>query len=206
MEPPWDFFPLDEESIHYYQSTGRSEAQCCLIESYFRAQELFGIPERGQIDYTDDLELDLSSVVPSVSGPKRPQDRIDVPQLKERFDTLFETAPGDGGFGQDAANRSKRISISMNTPAGVSAVPAGVSSPSEESYEPIQTDLFHGSVLIAAITSCTNTSNPSVMIAAGLVAKKANEKGLQVAPYVKTSLAPGSPCSHRILELDRTAG
>jgi aconitate hydratase len=186
------FFPVDEESIRYYQATGRSEAQCCMIESYFRAQELFGIPEPGQIDYTDDLELDLATVVPSVSGPKRPQDRIDVPALKDSFDSLFEAGPGDGGFGQNAADRSKRVKISMNTPAGVSAVPAGVSVGSEESYAPIETDLFHGSVLIAAITSCTNTSNPSVMIAAGLLARKANEKGLGVAPYVKTSLAPGS--------------
>ncbi len=215
------FFPVDEESIRYYQATGRSQSQCDLIESYFRAQELFGIPERGQIDYTDDLELDLDSIVPSVAGPKRPQDRVDVPDLKEKFDFLFEAAPKDGGFGQEAADRSKRVKISMNTPAGVSATspepahstgeprhkgemiqnkPAAATVDAGKAFLPIDTDLFHGSVLIAAITSCTNTSNPSVMIAAGLLARKANEKGLGVAPYVKTSLAPGSRVVTQYLE------
>lgn len=207
------FFPVDAESIRYYEGTGRTELQCALIESYFRAQNLFGIPGKGDIDYTDELELDLGSVVPSVSGPKRPQDRIDVPDLKDRFDHLFTAPASDGGYGQSDDVRSKRVAVEMNTPAGVSASapvaepslgvprnegemdrnrPAAGTVDAGEAFEPIGTEIFHGSVLIAAITSCTNTSNPSVMLAAGLVARKANEKGMTVAPYIKTSLAPGS--------------
>jgi aconitate hydratase len=207
------FFPVDEEALTYYRGTGRSEEQVTLTEAYFKAQHLFGIPQQGDVDYSIELELDLSSVVPCVSGPKRPQDRIDVPELKEKFDALFETPVAEGGYGLPAADRSKRVAINMNTPAGVSAnAPQAAKSASgprneaemvsnrptddpvvaEEAFDPIDTELFHGSVLIAAITSCTNTSNPSVMLAAALVAKKANAKGLTIAPYVKTSLAPGS--------------
>ncbi len=207
------FFPIDEETLKYLHGTGRSREQVTTVENYFRAQEMFGIPDRGEVDYTTELELDLGTVVPSVSGPKRPQDRIDVPALRERFDLLFEAPVAEGGFGMSSGERSKRVSVEMDTPAGVSAsapdvaLGAGESQNSAEmvtnkpasdvvdageAFEPIRTEIGHGSVLIAAITSCTNTSNPSVMLAAGLLAKKAVEKGLKIAPYVKTSLAPGS--------------
>jgi len=207
------FFPIDAETIRYLRGTGRSEELCTTVENYFRAQDLFGIPGRGDCDYTDLLELDLGSVVPSVAGPKRPQDRIDVPSLRDRFDELFAAPAGEGGYGLPADQRDRRVEVRMPEPAGYavgslleSAEPGAdmdkaemtTNRPSpnpvlaEEAFEPIETELRHGSVLIAAITSCTNTSNPSVMLAAGLVAKKANQLGLGVAPYVKTSLAPGS--------------
>ncbi|MGE9270066.1 MAG: aconitate hydratase, partial [Verrucomicrobiales bacterium] len=207
------FFPIDAETIHYLRGTGRSEELCTTVENYFKAQDLFGIPDKGDCDYTDLLDLDLATIVPSVSGPKRPQDRIDVPDLRERFNTLFTASPSDGGFGMSADQRDTMVEVSMPEPAGY-AVGSLLESPelgsekdkaemvtnrptpepvlAKEAFDPIDTQLRHGSILIAAITSCTNTSNPSVMLAAGLVAKKANEKGLKVAPYIKTSLGPGS--------------
>ena len=183
------FFPIDGETINYLRGTGRSDELCATVENYFKAQEMFGIPEAGQIDYTDLLELDLGEIVPAVAGPKRPQDRIDVPALRNTFDELFTQSVGEGGFGRDASQRGAAVEIDMEHPAGfvenemveVAAVAAGA-----------KTAIRHGSVLIAAITSCTNTSNPSVMLAAGLLAKKANQRGLKIAPYVKTSLGPGS--------------
>jgi aconitate hydratase len=163
------FFPVDEKALAYLRATGRDEAHVALVRDYYQAQGLFGIPKAGDIDYTQVLELDLGSVVPCVSGPKRPQDRIDLPRLRETFDTLF-TAPKDKqGFGKDPASRGD------TAPVGSTG-----------------RTLRHGSVVIAAITSCTNTSNPSVMLAAGLLAKKAVERGLTVNPDVKCSLAPGS--------------
>lgn len=207
------FFPVDGETINYLRGTGRSDELCDTVESYYKAQGLFGIPGKGDIDYTDELELDLSSVVPAVSGPKRPQDRIDVPALGETFNMLFSAPVSEGGFGLDPAARNKRIPIHMPEPAGyavgslLESVPTGApkneaemttNSPAPDTvlagdaFDAIDTEISHGSVLIAAITSCTNTSNPSVMLAAGLVAKKANERGLTLAPYVKSSLGPGS--------------
>ncbi|MBT5901440.1 MAG: aconitate hydratase AcnA [Opitutaceae bacterium] len=162
------FFPIDEETSLYLRGTGREEEHVSLYESYYKAQGLWGIPEKGDIDYSMDVELDLSSVVPSVAGPKRPQDRIIVPELKESFAQTFAKPVADGGFAKD--------------PAGLGTVATQVK----------DTDIGHGSVLIAAITSCTNTSNPSVMLAAGLLAKKAVERGMKVNPLVKSSLAPGS--------------
>ena len=187
------FFPIDDETIDYMRGTGRSEELCETVRNYYTAQGMFGIPAAGDCDYTDVVELDLSTIVPAVAGPKRPQDRIDVPALRESFDALFEAPIDEGGFGRAADTRSKRVPVKMETPAGVSAtaVAAGDAAIGED-FEAIDTELGHGSVLIAAITSCTNTSNPSVMLAAGLLARKANEKGLTVPPYVKTSLAPGS--------------
>jgi aconitate hydratase len=207
------FFPIDEETINYLKGTGRSQELCETVKNYFEAQEMFGIPDKDQCDYTDLLELDLSTVVPCVSGPKRPQDRIDVPDLRERFDELFTATPKDGGFGLEKADRNKSVPVSMPEPAGY-AVGSLLTQPqpgseqdkvemtsnrpgpsavmAEDAFDPIETSLRHGSVVIAAITSCTNTSNPSVMLAAGLVAKRANELGLHIAPYVKTSLGPGS--------------
>lgn len=162
------FFPIDEETTIYLRGTGRDEEHVSLYESYYKAQDLWGIPEKGQIDYSVDVDLDLSTVVPSVAGPKRPQDRIELPKLKESFGATFQKPASEGGFGKNADQ--------LGT---VAATIQG-------------TDMGHGSVLIAAITSCTNTSNPSVMLAAGLVAKKAVERGLTVNPLVKSSLAPGS--------------
>ena len=207
------FFPVDDETIRYLKGTGRSDDLCTTVENYYKAQGLFGIPEKGQCDYTDLLELDLSTIVPCVSGPKRPQDRIDLPALGERFDALFTAGTGDGGFGMSPEERDTTIAVNMPEPAGY-AVGSLLENPSpgsekdkvemtsnrptpnnvlaREAFDAIDTQLRHGSILIAAITSCTNTSNPSVMLAAGLLAKKANEKGLTIAPYVKTSLGPGS--------------
>ena len=162
------FFPIDTECTNYLRATGRDEKHLALYEAYYKAQGLWGIPQQGQIDYSQEFALDLGSVVPSVAGPKRPQDRIELPKMKQEFLAAFSKPVTENGFGKKAEEFST-----------VSAEVGG-------------TRIGHGSVLIAAITSCTNTSNPSVMLAAGLLAKKAVEKGLKVNPLVKTSLAPGS--------------
>jgi aconitate hydratase len=163
------FFGIDEKTIQYLRTTGRPPELVEAVEAYFRAQGLFGIPRKGEIDYSRVIELDLSKVVPSVSGPKFPQDRIDLPKIRSQFEALFSKAPAERGYGKSAADLDKRFGTQR----------AGV-------------DVGHGDVLIAAITSCTNTSNPNALLAAGLLAKKAVEKGLTVSPRVKTSLAPGS--------------
>jgi aconitate hydratase len=162
------FFPIDAECANYLRATGRSEEQVKLYESYYKAQGLWGIPNKGDIEYSSVAELDLATVVPSVAGPKRPQDRIELKDLKDTFLGSFSKPATENGFGKQAEDFST-----------VKAEVAG-------------TKVGHGSVLIAAITSCTNTSNPSVMLAAGLLAKKAVERGLTVNPAVKSSLAPGS--------------
>ncbi len=167
------FFPIDEETVNYLRATGRSGEHCTAYENYYRAQGLFGIPAEGDIDYSEKLALDLVSIQPSVAGPKRPQDRIEVPSLGGKFAELFSQSVAEGGFGRDGGDL-----------AGVTA-PVPVGNNGTES-------LSHGDVVIAAITSCTNTSNPSVMLAAGLLAKRAVERGLKLAPLVKASLAPGS--------------
>ena len=167
------FFPIDEETVNYLRATGRSGEHCTAYENYYRAQGLFGIPAEGDIDYSENLELDLVSIQPSVAGPKRPQDRIEMPSLGGKFAELFSQSVAEGGFGRDGGDL-----------AGVTA-PVPVGNNGTES-------LSHGDVVIAAITSCTNTSNPSVMLAAGLLAKRAVERGLKLAPLVKASLAPGS--------------
>ena len=184
------FFPVDDETINYLKGTGRSDKLCTTVENYFKAQGLFGIPDKGDCDYTDLLELDLSTIVPAVAGPKRPQDRIDVPELGNKFNSLFATDPGEGGFGEAPERRDISVPLHLDSPAGEFDNPL-IEGETITAID-VDTQLKHGSVLIAAITSCTNTSNPSVMLAAGLVAKKANEKGLTVAPFVKTSLGPGS--------------
>ncbi len=166
------FFPIDAECVNYLRTTGRSEEHCLRYENYYRAQELWGIPQAGQIDFSQVLELDLASVVPSVAGPKRPQDRIELPDLRREFLRTFERPVAENGFGKARKDISKSVKLEM---ANKKKVKLGT-----------------GSVVIAAITSCTNTSNPSVMLAAGLLAKKAVEKGLTVNPAVKASLAPGS--------------
>jgi aconitate hydratase len=168
------FFPVDERTLDYLVSTGRSTDKVDMIRDYYKAQGMFGIPDGPEIDYTKTLELDLGSIVPAVAGPKRPQDRIDMPELGRQFAELYTRKTEDGGFGRAEADWTRREQVKL--------VAEGES----------ETEIGNGSVLIAAITSCTNTSNPSVMLAAGLVARKAVEKGLSVPAYVKTSLAPGS--------------
>lgn len=162
------FFPVDSETVRFMRATGRSEEDCEVFESYFKAQEMFGIPAAGEIEYTKALSLDLSSIKPSLAGPKRPQDRIELDQMENKFNSLFVQSIAESGFNKTAAQLTERYP----TKAGI--------------------DIGNGDVLIAAITSCTNTSNPTVLLAAGLLAKKAVEKGLKVHPRVKTSLAPGS--------------
>ncbi|MCC6884393.1 MAG: aconitate hydratase AcnA [Verrucomicrobiales bacterium] len=196
------FFGVDEETIAYLRGTGRSEELCDTVKNYFQAQGLWGIPtEKGVLDFTAEVELDLGDVVPCVSGPKRPQDRIEVPALKSKFNELLAADVKAGGFGK--ASTSQVVEhLGAASGSAVSAVGAatGVDVLSDKtSYEVtvdskagIKDTITDGSVLIAAITSCTNTSNPSVMLAAGLLAKKANAKGLKVKPAVKTSLGPGS--------------
>jgi aconitate hydratase len=171
------FFPIDEQTSAYLRGTGRPEELCVAFENYYKAQNLWGIPSKGQIDYSVDLELDLGAVVPAVAGPKRPQDRIELTGLKETFRSLFAKGVAEGGYGKDTAS----LGAAYETGDLSTAVHASG-----------EARIGHGSVLIAAITSCTNTSNPSVMLAAGLLARKAVAKGLRVNPAVKTSLGPGS--------------
>ena len=222
------FFPVDEESCRYLAATGRTDDQVDAFRQYFKAQGLFGMPKSGEIQYSQLLELDLSTVQPSVAGPKRPQDRIELPEIKAKFHELLlnptaynksladlnkkfviltglshNVKPLSGGGDQDSAtvpvaesdadetaqdtSALTEIEMMQNrpTPDRVEDVPLG-------EFPQAMVELSHGDVVIAAITSCTNTSNPSVMLAAGLVAKKAVEKGMTIRPTVKTSLAPGS--------------
>jgi aconitate hydratase len=162
------FFPVDEKTIDYFKGTGRTDAEISAFEAYFKAQNLFGVPKAGDIDYTKTVTLDLGTVAPSLAGPKRPQDRIEITNVKSNFTELFSAAVSDNGFGKKAADLNKQYATTNNV------------------------NVKNGDILIAAITSCTNTSNPSVLLAAGLLAKKAVEAGLTVAPHIKTSLAPGS--------------
>ena len=213
------FFPIDEECTAYLRATGRDEKHVDLYEAYYKAQNLWGIPARGSIDYSQDLELDLASVVPSVAGPKRPQDRIELPKLGQEFVSAFSKPVAESGFGKPAADLTKTVHVegegwSKPGLAGGSQKPVSAeasvaqdtnvateremannhptSTATSVKSRRIDGEVGHGSVLIAAITSCTNTSNPSVMLAAGLLAKKAVERGLRVNPVVKSSLAPGS--------------
>ena len=181
-------FPIDEECVSYLRATGRSEEHCRIYENYYRAQGLFGIPKRGEIDYSVELELELGSVVPSVAGPKRPQDRIELPNLKREFLGALTKPVTQNGFGRAAGDLGKSYTVAATADGRTASGTESVVTPAVER----EGQLRHGSVLIAAITSCTNTSNPSVMLAAGLLAKKAVERGLQVNPLVKASLAPGS--------------
>jgi aconitate hydratase len=170
------FFPVDEATIEYFHGTGRSKAEIDAFESYFKAQKLFGIPKVGDIDYSSVVELDLTTVAPSLAGPKRPQDRIEIGHVKATFGDLFSKPVSDNGFNKKAED----LDAQYTTSDGV--------------------HVKNGDVLIAAITSCTNTSNPSVLLAAGLLAKKAVAAGLTVAPHIKTSLAPGSRVVTKYLE------
>src|ERR1044071_4200591 len=162
------FFPVDSRTLEYFRGTGRAADKIEALEAYFKAQGMFGIPKKGQIDYSQTVELDLASIYPSIAGPKRPQDRIDLDRVKPTFEKLFSAPVKENGFGKKSDDLQKTTKAFDGTL------------------------IKNGDVLIAAITSCTNSSNPGVLLAAGLVAKKAVELGLTVNPRVKTSLAPGS--------------
>jgi aconitate hydratase len=176
------FFGTDEKTLEYFRATGRSEEQIETIKNYYEAQGMFGIPQKCEVDYSTELNLDLATITPSVAGPKRPQDRIELPNLDDKFIELFGQSVTDGGYGKNSQDLPKRFPVNLNTKGGQAS------------------EIGHGDVLIAAITSCTNTSNPAVMLAAGIVAKKAVDRGLKVPSYVKTSLAPGSRVVTKYLE------
>ena len=162
------FFPVDDNTLAYLRGTGRDEEEIGAFAAYFQAQQLFGMPKRGEIDYSRTLALDLATVAPSLAGPKRPQDCVEIGAVKQSLTRLLAEPVDKNGFGKKSVSLARRC----RTRGGIG--------------------IGHGDVLIAAITSCTNTSNPSVMVAAGLLAKKAVSRGLKVAPHIKTSLAPGS--------------
>src|SRR6185295_10274988 len=163
-------FPIDAMTLDYLRLTGRDEQQIALVETYAKAQGLFRTDSTPDANYSDTLEMDLSTIEPSLAGPRRPQDRVSLKSAKSSF-----------------AKALPELQKAAKKPAG-----GGTSAAASATATAVATELDHGSVVIAAITSCTNTSNPSVMIAAGLVAKKAVERGLTRKPWVKTSLAPGS--------------
>jgi aconitate hydratase len=219
------FFPVDEQTCLYLKATGRSDESIVAVRNYYKAQGMFGIPKQGECDYSIVLDLDLASIVPSVAGPKRPQDRIELPKLKNQFLDLLSRPVVDGGYGKSSEEAAARyftrigtVNLSAaalagggeqrpesapivgkdgETPQGTSVwtetemvnnrpTPDRLVEVHPEEFPHAEVDLGHGDVLIAAITSCTNTSNPSVMLAAGLVAKKAVERGLTVRSSVRT--------------------
>ena len=231
------FFPVDEETCEYLRATGRTPEQVDLVRSYYKAQEMFGIPKGGECDYSTVLELDLNSIQPCVAGPKRPQDRIELPQLKDQFTELMRKPLSEGGYGKPEneiwtryhvkIGSDKQLTIAGGGEQRSETVPVAASDSNTRTNTSVWTEtemvnnrptpdlvvdipadefasgnelLGHGDVLIAAITSCTNTSNPSVMLAAGLLAKKAVERGLSLNPKVKSSLAPGSRVVTEYLE------
>ena len=223
------FFPVDDVTVEYMRNTGRSDEEVDAFASYFKAQGLYGIPQTGQIDYSNVVELDLASITPSLAGPKRPQDRVKLTEMKETFNSLFSKSAAENGFNLPAATLHQRYTTSLPAYGEGACIPAsgggllngngslnGTPAPGSHSSSaaseiemldnhpasahhylsteiiPAELEIGHGDVLIAAITSCTNTSNPSVMLTAGLLAKKAVELGLRVMPHIKTTLAPGS--------------
>jgi len=209
------FFPIDDATIDYFKGTGRTPGEIEAFKSYFKAQGLYGIPRKGQIDYSQVLELNLSAVAPSLAGPKRPQDRIEIGKVKNAFSTLFYKPAAENGYNKPAGELDRRYdswfrgsgrmsgggtsdsaTLAKGAPADVVEMVNNRPTPDVVNDAhigtPVRITLGHGDVLIAAITSCTNTSNPGVLLAAGLLAKKAVERGLSVKKHVKTSLAPGS--------------
>jgi aconitate hydratase len=204
-------FPVDKESLKYLKLSGRSAEQIALVEAYFREQSLFHDEKTPEAEYSELLSLDLATVEPSLAGPKRPQDRVVLSQAGESFNKALPTlikpksaktssnegAPGFAAFEKPGNGNAKTWEAEGGNPAAI-----GVEDPNDHEHVPasVKDSLKHGSVVIAAITSCTNTSNPSVMIGAGILAKKAVEKGLQVPAWVKTSLAPGSKVVRDYLE------
>ncbi len=210
-------FPVDETTLAYFKGTGRTKAEIEAFEAYFKAQGLFGVPLAGEIDYSQVVTLDLGTVTPSLAGPKRPQDRIELGQMASQFASLFSKPNSANGFNQPAERLHMRYAVQRaHDGAGAAGAPLAPALPegsTRTAAEMVQNrptleaskaaagvarhtssgiQVGHGDVLIAAITSCTNTSNPSVLLAAGLLAKKAVQAGLTVAPHIKTSLAPGS--------------
>lgn len=189
------FFPVDDETLRYLKRTGRPAELIDLVERYYKEQGMFRTSDAPQPRFTSMLELDLSTVVPSMAGPKRPQDRIELTAMKHQWRQDLSTV-----FGKPTPARDSTISAmeAEGSPVAASATAVAVAEEEDGAQgAPVEWDgnkftLRHGDVVIAAITSCTNTSNPSVMLGAGLLAKKAVEKGLSVKPWVKTSLAPGS--------------
>ncbi|NDD58908.1 MAG: aconitate hydratase [Chlamydiae bacterium] len=212
------FFPVDDKTLEYLKMTGRPEKQILLIEEYLTAQDLFGVRSLGELEFSKTLELDLSSIKPSVSGPKRPQDRLSLNEVKSIFQSLLQADVAQGGYGKKDKHTYPTIRIkpegsvkhlNHRDSGGLETSPPGAPTDMVEMVEnrpftspagnpgysvnsPGESTLSHGSIVIAAITSCTNTSNPAVMLAAGLLAKKAVTLGLKVQNTVKTSLAPGS--------------
>jgi aconitate hydratase len=222
------YFPVDEESCKYLHATGRTPERIDAFRNYFQAQGMFGMPAIGDCDYSTTLELDLSDVRSNVAGPKRPQDRIDLENLKNTFEGILRKPVSEGGYGKASAETQTRIRARVGLPSAepgrllrgggeqaeetapiagqtpdTSALtelemmnnrptPNRVRSENADDFPSAVTEIQHGDVVIAAITSCTNTSNPTVMIGAGILAKKAVERGLRVGPLVKASLAPGS--------------
>ncbi|MES1981943.1 MAG: aconitate hydratase [Pseudomonadota bacterium] len=223
------FFPVDDVTVDYMRNTGRSKDEVDTLQAYFKAQGLYGIPRAGEIDYSSVVKLDLSSIQPSLAGPKRPQDRVPLAAMRDTFDTLFSKPLAENGFNKPAAELGSFYATELHEPVTIArspvttgglvdsnSAPAGKPAPGSHSSSaaseiemldnhptgtpgtpgatPSQPviQIGHGDVLIAAITSCTNTSNPSVLLAAALLAKKAVGKGLRVKPHIKTSLAPGS--------------
>ncbi len=212
------FFPVDERTVDYLRATGRSDAEVDALRAYFQAQHMFGIPLAGELDYSETIVLDLDTVDASMAGPKRPQDRVALSDVAHAFTQLLTQSTDQNGFNLPADQIGQRHPVARQVDSGCTApeapsvpegsprmvVELGAASPQKaanagnpdqvvptDSY-PLPADVGHGDVLIAAITSCTNTSNPSVMLAAGLLARKAVSAGLKVQPHIKTSLAPGS--------------
>ena len=232
------FFGTDEKTLEYFAATGRSNEHIETIRSYYTAQGMFGIPREGQVEYSTVVNLDLQTITPSVAGPKRPQDRIELSSLDDRFIELFSQPVSDGGYGKESGDLAKRFAVAMRGIADQTVAGGGDQSPRsiplpvagqtvsqkntnvttevemmnnrptpdrvapepDNGKAPVATSIGSGDVLIAAITSCTNTSNPSVMLAAGIVARKAAERGMKVPDFVKTSLAPGSRVVTEYLE------
>ncbi|MBL8319075.1 MAG: aconitate hydratase AcnA [Burkholderiaceae bacterium] len=172
------FFAIDDNTLQYYEQTGRSAEQVDLIRQYYKAQALFGAPKAGDVDYSSTIVIDLDAIKPSLSGPKRPQDRVDLAELGARFDETMTRDAKQGGYGKSMADLHLRYPVT--------AAPAGAPGP-VQAFE-----IGHGDVLVAAITSCTNTSNPELLITAGLLARNAVARGLQAKPWVKTLFTPGS--------------
>jgi len=231
------FFPIDQETCAYLKVTGRSDEHVDSVANYYQAQGLFGMPKKGECEYSQVLELDLGSIEPSVAGPKRPQDRIELSRIRDQFRELLQKPTTAGGYGKTQEQIASRYFTRVGTPevaktaiagggeqASAPVSGSGLVSPANtsiwtetemvnnrptpdrveelhpEEFLHGELDLGHGDILIAAITSCTNTSNPSVMLAAGLLARKAVERGLEPKPFVKSSLAPGSRVVTHYLE------
>jgi aconitate hydratase len=212
------FFPIDNKTLEYLRVTGRDEKQIQKIQKYLEAQKIFGVKKKGELQFTKVIDLDLNTVSACVSGPKRPQDRIGLYDIKNQFNSLLKKPLSAGGYGKEnesvpavvkviphgsfiEKNHKDSGGLEYNPPGaprdveemvGNRPYTCAIVKPGYSDASIEEVELTHGSVVIAAITSCTNTSNPAVMLAAGLVAKKAVEKGLKVKPFVKTSLAPGS--------------